>query len=178
MSKAVVVWDPSGKLPDGSILEGNEIAVSQGKGVLCLPVQADLLARGGAAGWSKRSYGRGWQYNRQVSAGGCPLVLQVASGYPVIHWLARLLPVPDAGNISGMLRLAGDTAQIGAGTLGLSLDHGPVYADGLGAPDEHGGWTIGGRCKASISGDRIFAMQLYGYLSGARVLWLAASQST
>jgi len=173
---AVVVWDPSGRLPDGSILEDNQIAVARGEGVVALPLQKELLRRGGAAGWSKRSYGRGWQYDATVSGPGCPLLLQVAAGYPLIHWTARLAPHEPGAPIAGSLRLSGDTTQIGAGAFGLSLEDGPVQINRLGDADEAGGLIISGKCRIRVASDVAFGLQLYGYLSGARVLWLAASQ--
>lgn len=175
MSKAVVVWDPSGELPDGSILEGNEVAVAKGRGVVALPVHTELLARGGAAGWSKRCYGPGWRYHPTIGGHGSPLLLQVSPGYPMVHWAARLVADRVTSHVSGSLRLAGDN-QIGAGSFGLALEDGPVQVERLGDRDAAGGWTIGGKCRASISSEVAFGLQLYGHLSGARVLWLAASQ--
>lgn len=174
--KAVVVWDPSGELPDGLILEGNEIPGAKDKGVVVLPIRGELLARGGVAGWAKRCYGRGWRFSSSVSSPGCPLALQVTPGYPGIYWAARVVPDQVNAPMSGLLRLAGDPTQIGAATFGLSLDDGPVQVEKVGVPDARGGLTLMGKCRSVIGNEQLFGLQLYGYLAGARVLWLAASQ--
>lgn len=175
-TKAVVVWDPSGEMPDGSVLEGNEIAGARDRGVVLLPVHPEVLARGGAAGWAKRCYGRGWRYPAAVSSPGCPLVLQVTPGYAGIYWAARVIPDAVGAAPTGQLRLAGDQAQIGVGTFGLSLQDGPMQVERSGVPDKQGGIILAGKCRTSISSDLVFGLQLYGYLANARVLWLAASQ--
>lgn len=176
--KAVVVWDPSGELPDGSVLEGNEIAVATGNGVVVLPFHRELLTAGGAGAWSKRCYGRGWRFDQSVSGPGCPLVLQVRPGFQIINWAARLLLNTPESRAAGALRLAGDTTQVGARSFGLALEDGPVLIERVTDRDVQGGIIVRGRNRCSIAGDQIFALQLYGYLSGARVQWLAASQST
>lgn len=176
MRHAVIVHDPSGREPEGDVLSGNAIGVAAARGVVLLPVELDELRRGGVSGWSKRAYGRGWEYNAIAAARGCPLVLHISPQYPIIEWRARVQADP-AGSLSGSLRLAPDTAQPGAGALGLAPETPAVQLQTLGPPDEAGGWCIGGRARASIPGDMFLALQLYGQVGGARVLWFAASQT-
>lgn len=180
MKHAVVVYDPTGNEPEGEILTGNAIGVAKARGAVLLPVELDLLRRGGASGWSKRSYGRGWRYNAVAAARGCPLVLHMTAGFPVVEWVARVVADDPEGaptNTAGSLRLATDTAQAGASASGLAPDTSPVSIPALGAPDAGGGWTIGGRARAMVTSDMLLALQLYGQIGGARVLWFAASQT-
>ena len=181
MSKhAVVVYDPSGVEPDGEILTGNAIGVARARGVVLLPVELDVLRRGGVSGWSKRSYGRGWRYDAVAASRGCPLVLHMTAGYPVVTWVARLEATDPEGaptNTAGSLRIAPDTAQVGASAAGLAPEASPIQIPSLGPPDAAGGWTIGGRSLASVSSDLMLGLQLYGQIGGARVLWFAASQT-
>lgn len=178
MRHAVIVHDPKGHEPEGEILSGNAIGVAQARGLILLPVEIDVLRRGGLSGWAKRAYGRGWSYDAIVASRGCPLVLHVSPSFPLIVWCARVQSTdPSGAGVSGALRLAPDTAQPGAGALGMSPETSPVQLPTLGPPDEDGGWTIGGRARASIPGDMFLALQLYGQVGGARVTWFTASQT-
>jgi len=181
MRNSVVVWDPSGDLPEGEVLVDNAIGVARSRGVVLLPLDTDELQRGGVSGWNKRCYGRGWRYGAIVAARGCPLVLHVGAGFSSIEWCARLVRDLPGGDepapIVGMLRMAADTAQVGAGAAGLAAELGAVQLSELGAPDSGGGWIVGGRSRASITGDMFLALQLYGQIGGAKIVWFAASQS-
>ncbi len=176
MNHAVVIHDPEGREPEGEILSRNAIGVAHARGAVLLPVELDTMRRGGVCGWSKRHYGRGWQYDAVVASRGCPLILHVSPEYPVIVWCARLQADPD-GSVSGSLRLAPDTAQVGAGACGLAPENSAIQIQALGPPDQDGGWFIGGRSRASIPADMFLGLQLYGQVGGARVLWFAASQT-
>lgn len=180
MKHAVIVFDPTNTDPEGEIITGNAVGVARARGAVLLPIELDLLRRGGVSGWVKRSYGRGWRYDAVAAARGCPLVLHVTAGYPGIEWAARLQADDPAGapvNTAGSLRLAADTAQAGAQAAGISPDTSPVALPALGAPDKQGGWTIGGRSRLMATSDMMVGLQLYGQIGGARVIWFAASQS-
>lgn len=180
MSKhAVVVHDPSGKLLEGEVLSGNAINVAKANGIVLLPLELDLLRRGGASGWSKRCYGKGWNYDRVVAARGCPLVLHVDPAFPLIVWVARLQAddPTNADGITGSLRLAGDTAQAGAHSAGSSPLNPPIQLHALGPVDAEGGWYIEGASRIGLGSDQMLGLQLYGQIGGARVRWLAASQT-
>ena len=181
MKHAVVVEDPAGELLEGEILSGNAIGVAQARDVVLLPVEYDLLRRGGVSGWSKRAYGRGWRYDAVSATRGCPLVLHVAADFPLIEWKARLQGEPGgptAGSlVTGSLRMASDTAAAGGGALGMAPETASVQLQLLEAPDAGGGWIIGGRSRAMIPGDMFLTLQLYGLVDGARVVWFAASQT-
>lgn len=177
---AVIVYDPTDTEPEGEIITGNAIGVAKARGAVLLPVELDLLRRGGVSGWSKRSYGRGWRYDAVAAARGCPLALHVTAGFPIVEWVARLHADDPEGapvNTAGSLRLAADTAQAGAQAAGLAPETSPVAIPSLGPPDAQGGWTIGGRSRVMASSDMLLGLQLYGQIGGARVLWFAASQT-
>jgi hypothetical protein len=174
----VVIYDPEGDEPEGEILDGQRAEVARSRGVVTLPVVAALMRRNAFAGWAKRAYGRGWKYDAHKAARGCPLSLHVDAGYPVVHWVARLVRDESLGAPSGTLRFASDTAQISSYATGITNDSSPQALSALGEPDEDGGWTISGRAHANVRGDSFLAFQLFGQLSGARVAWFAVSQTT
>lgn len=180
MSKhAVVVHDPEGRELDGEVLSGNAIAVAKARGVVLLPVELDLLRRGGASGWVKRSYGRGWNYDRVIAARGCPLVMHADPAFPLIVWVARLQADEPSieGSVTGSLRLAADTGQAGAHSAGMSPLNPPIQLHALGPADAAGGWYIEGGSRVGLGADQMLGLQLYGQIGGARVRWLAASQT-
>lgn len=187
MRHAVVVFDPSGNQLDGEVISGNAIGVAQARGVALLPVELELLRHGGVSGYSKRSYGRGWRYNPVGATRGCPLVLHVSAGFDALEWCARILPetpppaaegeVAEPLPLGGSIRMAPDTAQVGAGAIGISPETPAIQLQLLGPPDAAGGWTVTGRARMGITGDMFLALQLYGQMAGARVVWFAASQT-
>jgi len=179
-ANAVVVYDArKGGLLEGEILSGNAIQVAVAEGVVLLPLEIDLIRRSGISGWAKRSYGRGWRYESIAGARGCPLVLHASMKYPVIEWVARLQMDEgvDRANVTGSLRFATDTSQIGAMPVGIAPETSAVQLAHLGDADEEGGWTLRGRGRMALTGDVMLALQLYGQVGGARVTWFAASQS-
>jgi len=177
MFHVVVVHDPAGVEPEGEVLIDNRAEVARARGVATLPVVPELMKRGAFAGWAKRAYGRGWVFDPRRSSRGCPLMLHVTPEYPVIHWLARVVVDAELGSLGGTLRIASDTAQVGAHATGLMPETSPVSMLHLGPPDAGGGWFVGGRARADIPADMFLAVQLYGTLMGARVQWFAMSQS-
>lgn len=173
----VVVHDPNGVEPEGEVLVGNHAEVARSRGVVLLPLEQAVLKRSAFSGWARRAYGRGWMFDGRRSSRGCPLMLHVSPEYPLIHWVARIVVDAELGPLSGMLRLAADTAQMGAHATGLMPESPPVNVPDLGPPDANGGWFVGGSARANIPADMFLAFQLYGTLTGARVQWFAASQS-
>lgn len=176
-SHIVTIYDPEGIEPEGELLTGNRAEVARARGVITLPVEADIIRRSAFAGWAKRAYGKGWQYTSHQGSRGCPIMLHASPQFPAIHWAARLVRDPALGEVGGSLRLATDTAQLGAHPTGMMPESGPVQASELGAPDGGGGWIISGRARANIPADMFLALQLYGTLAGARVQWFAVSQT-
>lgn len=174
----VVVFDPAGIECEGELLAGNRAEVARSKGVVLLPVDVDVLRRSAFAGWAKRAFGRGWQYDPNKGSRGCPLMLHASPQFPIIHWAARIVRDPELGALNGSLRLAPDTAQLGAHAAGLAPESPPIQVVELPPVDGTGGWIVGGRARATIPADMNLALQLYGTLAGARVQWFAASQST
>ena len=174
----VVIEDLNGHEHEGKIATGNAGEVLATKPLIALlPVEPQLVMRGALAGWAKRCYGEGWKYDPMKAARGCPLVLHVLEGFPVINWIARVECDPECGRVSGTLRIASDTAQAGAHAAGLMPEGSSIDLTKLGDPDEHGGWFVAGRARMIIQGEQMLALQLYGMLSGARVRWFAASQT-
>ena len=177
MSAQVVIFDPEGIELEGELLTGNRAEVARARGVVCLPVVPDAIRRSAFAGWAKRSYGSGWLYTSHQGTRGCPIMLHASPVLPIIHWKAQVAVDASLGTVGGTLRLAIDTAQLGAHPAGLMPESNPVVIGALGEPDARGGWIVGGRARANIPADMFLALQLYGALAGARVQWFAVSQT-
>lgn len=176
MSEArVVIWDPLGEVPDGEIVAGKTASLLVARKVATLPVEGSALKRSGISGWSKRSFGKGWTFAPYQSERGAPVVLHVVRDLPTVHWCARV--VADAhGEPMGRLKLAMDPSQAGTITLGLASREGPVQVERQ-QLDKWGGWVIAGKAQFSSRLEGFAALSLYGTLSNARVLWVAASQA-
>lgn len=178
MSEKVVVYDPTGEIPDGEVLEDNALKVFEARGGVALPVHVPLLGRNGVAGYVKRSYGRGIMFGMTANKRGCPVLLYAVKDCPVVHWAARLDAVADAVP-DGRIRLVGDGTQVGAAIAsgGVSSSAPTVEIAKLGEPDDGGGWIVRGQSRLVALSDGFVALGLYGAMTGVKVLWLAVSQS-
>lgn len=173
----IVVWDPTGELPDGAVVTGNQsVGALRNRGVAALPVDADR-AFGAVEGYFRRGWGRGWKYDAMRGERGCPMLLYVKSDRVNIYWLARLIPTgPEP---KGLLRLTTDTSKQTAFAGGLSaVEQRAVDVEQLGPPDRRGGWTIGGRTKLSVAAEGYMALNVYGVAQDLAIVWSAVSQST
>lgn len=168
----VVLWDPRGELPEGSVFDGARVNDHQGRGVVMLPVNLQLLKTSACGGYVKRSFGQGWQYDPLRASKG-PALFFFAVPQQDIHWKARLQA--NGEQVNGALRIAPDTAQPGASVVGMHGMSAVSLAD-LGPPDEHGGWTIGGRVGFMAADACYLGLMLYGAATGVRVMWFAAGQ--
>lgn len=172
----IVVWDPSGEHPDGTVISGvQRVTQLEARGVASLPVDPDR-AHGSVHGYFRRGWGRGWKYSRMVGERGCPMLLFIQPDRLHIYWTARLIPTGDEPK--GILRLTTDTSRQTAFAGGLSaVDARVVSVDQLGEVDRHGGWTVRGRTKLSVAAEGYLALNLYGVGQDFAVLMSAVSQS-
>lgn len=174
-----VIWDPEGKVLPGTVFDreskARAIEALASRGVAMIPTRAEKMAINPIAGAFVTHWGDGWDFDGVAAQRGCPMLNFVTPDTQSVTWRARLAPNGKGGKPSGILRLVPSTAVMGAISGGLSADGMPVDVAKLEAPDQWGGWTVGGvaRCSPTIQG--YFASNLYGYLSGVRVLWSAVS---
>lgn len=174
---AVVLYDPEGIEPEGEILSAQRLSAARGRGVETLPIDVTVLRSGALAGYARRAFGRGWRFDATVAGRGCPLALYAVPQYPRLHWVVRLVPDVESVRNEGHLRVAVDTAQVGATAVGHRPLVSPLNAADLGEPDRAGGWTWRGTSEVTLPTEgRLIALMLYGALRGVRVAWWAVSQ--
>lgn len=177
MRQGIMVWDPLGKVAEGTIVEGPHLqAVLARSGAAVLPVDVDLLERHALAGYHRRAWGAGVLFDNMRGVRGCPMVLYVHPERRFIHWTARVERLGD--ELQGTMRLTGNTGQPSAMSGGLGQGGTPIELAQLGPPDRHGGWTLAGSSQVSCTGEGYFGLSLYGSARGCRVLWSAVSQAS
>lgn len=181
----IVVWDPSNKYLEGSIVDSATAPGLKARGVATLPIISKLLTLTGIGGYAKRSWGAGWAPDNMFPKLICPISLYGVADLRVINWKARLIPssaylsTAKANGIlpSGQLMIAADSAQ-GAGfrgTVTQALNESPVSSRSLGLLDEFGGWTVGGKATLSNIGSGFYNFALYGSMPAVRIQWVAIS---
>lgn len=176
----VVLFDPSGKIPEGEIVDARRLEVARAMRVETLPLDLDMLRATALGGYAKRSYGSGWRFDARRPGRGCPLVVYATQRMPTLVWTIRLVPAEGDGEVaeprSGQLRVAVDTGQLGAMAATLRPETDSLNLSALGDPDEDGGWYCRGRGTMTMQGDSLVGLMIYGMASGVRVSWWAASQ--
>lgn len=178
MTMKIVVWDPSGAMPEGSIVTDLPALSLAAAGVVMLPVVPRLFESSGVGGYAKRAWGPGVELSQHMPRLSCPLTMYAAKELRGLHWVARLAPISVAPfpEVHGQIRLTADGNQ--PGVLNASFQGGAhVDLKALGPIDARGGWTVGGHGIITPSGDGYTGFALYGVGSGLRVLWAAISQA-
>jgi hypothetical protein len=178
MQTAIVVFDPSQIVREGQIISGPErIAQLEAEGLILLPYEMALHGRRGTRGYFRRSWGNGWEVEENASTRLCPAQLDVELGYPVLFWVACVVPTSEFP--TGQFRILNDTSQ--GVQLAATLSAGDQLLVKLGHDHPHpqadGGWIIGGRLRLQIANPGIVPLSLYGLGRGLAVRWLAVSQA-
>ena len=170
-SKRVVVWDPTGDLPEGEVMSEALYRTVVGRGVAALPVDADLLQRGGA--YVKRAWGKGYEFNHAVPDIGCEMALYATREHARIHWTALLVPDGSATPVAGRLQI--NVCRALGGSCGLSeLSPGARAQDVVQGPQTGSqGWLVGGTAVATFGQDTHHGFGLFGSLQGLLVRWAA-----
>lgn len=172
MQHRVVISDPTGDIPPGEIVEGRKAELLVAKHIPSLPIDPQLLRRNGAAGYTKREYGRGVAFVGNSSQRACQATLYVMPSHQAINWCAAIAPNRAHAHVKGRIRLANDPSQVNVIKAGIATAQ---YAE----VDEEvdGQLVISGSSRFITSMEGFLGVSLYGTLSDARVLWLAVSQS-
>lgn len=186
----VVVWDPRGEVPEGTILRGDEkgrrLDALARNGVVLLPIDASLVALGGAlGGWFKRCYGEGVEVSGMRGTRVVPVALHVEPDREFVHFAVRLVPPAGKahapGTARGQFRLVSDTSGSTQGMTGglsaLELPGQAAHTDDLGPADAAGGWTLRRAYRLSCAMRGLFLAQVYGVATGVAVAWVAVSQA-
>lgn len=174
-----VIWDPEGKVSQGTNLEREKnarlIESLRSRGAVLFPTVLERLATNPVAGPFVRHWGDGWDFENTQAVRGCPMLNYVTPDMTEVYWAARLVPNASHARPSGVLRLVALTGIMGAVAGGLTRDGMPVDLAKLPPVDQHGGWTIGGKHRISSTVQGYFATTLYGYTTGVSVKWSAVS---
>lgn len=180
----VVIWDPSGKVPEGELVDFAAAEVIRQAGGCSLPTIVEHIGRSGIGGYAVRKYGAGWPLDGNQARLQCPLTLLVPEGsYRGLHWAIRLQaaealvgraregqPVTD-----GILRVVADNTQIYAQRGAATPLEAPITGAKLGPCDDHGGWTVTGRSTIGVPSAGHIGFGVYGMMPGLRVAWVAIS---
>lgn len=176
----IVVWDPKNEYWEGSLVEEQRARQLEARGVVSLPVAAEMFKHSGVGAFHKRSWGSGYPLDSMVPRMNAPLTLYVNGNYHHIYWAARLVRDTRVGieQFAGSLRLTIDSGQPSALAGGFAGDETTNVDIGrLGAEDEHDGWTIRGSARLYATGEGYVGMALYGMGVGLRIAWAAVSLS-
>lgn len=182
----IVVWDPSGFIPDGEYVEGQEAKIER-LGVIALPVDRDDIAqRNPLQGYFRRGWGHGWRFHRGIGERGCPMMLWTMPDRPVIHFACMLVgtgPEPRGkfrlatdssyGALSGGLRADGPLSSFEIGNEMATKAHGAVQAKPAGANR----WTFQGEAHMAATSEGYVALCLYGVAHDVAVVWTAVTQT-
>jgi hypothetical protein len=176
MSK-IVVWDPSGRFPEGEIVkDDNTLHLLHSSGGVSLPVVEDLLQYNAIAGFFMRKWGNGVRFERMVGTLGCPMILWIKPQFTSIYWAARIKPIPEAKETKGIFRLAMHSGQYGVIGAGIASNDEAIEIGEL-ELDEYGGAIIQGSCRLSSAIEGYLGVSLYGVAVGARIMWSAITQA-
>lgn len=168
----VTIWDPTGTLPVGEVVEGDKVLVAKRKRAMLLPADPHIYYSA-SPGFAYRPWGTGWQYDNVMSERGCPMMIAVDPEHPWIYFAFQAMPIREGEPLHGQFRLIGDSSAGGL-SIGMSQDVRlqplQCYLTGT-----KGGVVVAGRCGMSVTTPGIFGMSLHGIGRNVRVVWSAVS---
>jgi len=174
----IVVHDPDGTYPAGTLLDGKTGAVAAKHKVVVLPADPNRINTA-FGGFFYRPWGWGWQFDRMIASRGCPMLVGTDPAYTWMYWAAACVPIRKGEPMHGQIRLTTD-GSAGAISGGLALDQLPPKFELIEYPigAEHHGFIISGRCQMSVSMAGQIGLSLWGVARNVGVLWSAVSIST
>lgn len=173
----ILVWDPTGEIPEGEILEGaNKIAAVERRGGVVLPFDPKLATNNAVAGYFRRSWGSGIHFDRMIGLRACPMMIYAVPDFPSFHWAARIMPIEGAKETKGIFRCTNNSGQVGTLTGGLGAMGEPIELNDT-PPDKFGGWTIRGSNRLNCTLEGYLGLSIYATAVGARVMWSAVTQA-
>ena len=184
MSNFILVWDPTGELPEGTILASQAAAQKAAQGCVFLPTDTSVHMDQALGAFVKRSWGPGLPSDYLPGMKYfAPLALYGEPTHTHFSWAARIRPVGPNDVSGALVGIGGQCAcnpmsgQRGGQHLAFAPNEMPVPLVTLGAPDSHGGWTLRGTANVNLAGAGFYAFALAGAVSGVRVMWMAATFS-
>jgi hypothetical protein len=147
MNRSIVVWDPSGKWPQGEVVEPEQGADLTCYGGIVLPYDERGDAINPIGSLHIRSLGKGVWF-KMVPERLATLALYVSGYITSVHWRMRLQAATHAVP-SGMVRMLG---LVSPGIQRPPSEGAAVNLTGLGLPDANDGWTIGGSINVPLVG--------------------------
>lgn len=180
MSKStqyVNIWDPSGKLALGEIVEGDQrVALAkQGSSAVLLPTDPAVYYSA-SPGFVYRPWGKGWIYDSVLPERGCPMMLAVSEETTWVYWAMLVLPMRTEFPLHGALRMVGNSSA-GVMSIGMAQDvRVPPLQDVK--PGPKGGVVVGGRCHLGVVSPGVFGVSIHGIGRNCRVVWTAVSAAS
>lgn len=177
MSKSmqfVTVWDPTGKLDVGEIVDGDQrVALAkQRSSAVLLPTDPSAYYSA-SPGFVYRPWGKGWIYDSVSTERGCPMMLFVTEETNWVYWAMKVLPMRPKSPLHGTLKLVGNSAA-GGMSIGMAQDVRVPPLQDLPVGNE-GGVVVGGRCNLGVISPGVFSVSLHGIGQNCRVVWTAVS---
>jgi hypothetical protein len=174
----VVVDDPRGEFWEGAVVDATRARVLEARGACVMPCMPDLFRMSGCAGFSKRAWGAGLALPAGAPVLLAPLTMYLSTEARGVVWRCRLVPDGQRRErYEGFVRFAADSGQRSPlkGAYTEAQEDKPVMTRDLPAPDEDGGWTVGGKGLAGFSVEGHYGFGIYGTAPGLRVVWVAAT---
>lgn len=182
MNSYIVVWDPTGELEDGELVQAQTASMLAAKGVVLLPTDTSVHKDQALGAFAKRSWGRGYPTDDLPGMKFfSPIALYGEQVHTKFQWAVRIRPVTSndmsgtPAGIGGQCAIHPYPGQRGGQHLAFAPNDTPIPLVTLGAPDSYGGWTLKGTANVHLHNAGFFAFALAGAISGVRVLWVAAT---
>jgi hypothetical protein len=182
MQKHVIVQDPTGNFPPGTLIDDGILGEFVARGIVSLPCEPALFDVAGHSVFAKREYGQGFPL-APTPGYCCPVSIYLPPGAPKnVHWVARLVPEAKR-SVSGSVRLVaamsrGNVYRPNLSEVGNRAN--AVVLESLRSSDldSKDGWVVrGGASITGATAEGMYGFSLYGHGLGVRVAWLAISVS-
>jgi hypothetical protein len=183
----IVVEDRTGDWWEGALVDDVRGRQLESRGVVVLPVVADLFKKSGVGGFHKRAWGAGWTIDSLTPRIVCPLTMFCAQSLNRLNWVAKVIPseellgtlkreVPEL--VQGFVKICADSSQSISYRAGVTPDVELMLKD-LTPKNltDDGAFILKGTAKLSLPSDAHYGFGLYTMGSGLRVVWSAISQS-
>jgi hypothetical protein len=184
MNSFIMVWDPTGEIPDGTLLAAQAASQKAAQGCVLLATDTSVHSDQAFGAFAKRSWGPGFPSEDLPGMRYfAPLAMYGEPIHTKLSWAARLRQVQPSDvsgapiGMGGQCALNPFTAQRGSGHLAFAANEMPQQMSHLGPPDAWGGWTLKGSANVTISGGGFYAFALAGAVTGVRVMWVASTFS-
>jgi len=172
----VVIFDSSDKYRLGSIIPNRVARMAEKDALKTLPVHPHLLHNSGLSAYNYRSFGEGVELSSAVPSYHAPIGLMIEPGFMRLNYIIALAKIHD------------HSSEISEGTLRLVNAHGmrntvKVTLAQQSSANIRCEWSkqklvfVEGQSRIDALDSGLMNLSVYGSLPGAKILWVAVSQS-